>query len=411
MSHCSVRSLPGFGRSPAAARSNLPPRYRGSQPRSASASRARPRAEGAAMIAGTLSRYFGMRFVASVVGSFIGVIALAAMIDYVELMRRGADWPNATAWVLAKISMFRVPQLTERILPFTVLVGAMSCYLTLSRRHELVVARAAGVSAWQFVAPAVIAAFLVGIVATTLYNPVSAMLHERSKRLEADMQGATPSALHQSTSGFWVRQKSGDGAAIINAISSREQGARLGGVSVYTFDNSGHFQQRIEAKSAALQEGYWQFEDARIYVSGKAPDLEQIYRLPTNLTLEQVRESFATPETVPFWQLPTYIELADRAGLLAAGYRLQYQQLLARPCLLAAMVMLAASVSLRFFRFGGVQKMVLSGIAAGFLLFVLSKITEDMSKSELLSPVAAAWIPVVIGGLTGFVALLYQEDG
>jgi lipopolysaccharide export system permease protein len=363
------------------------------------------------MIAGTLSRYFAMRFVGSVVGSLIGVIALAAMIDYVELMRRGADWPNATAWLLAKISMYRVPQLTERILPFTVLVGAMSCYLTLSRRHELVVARAAGVSAWQFVAPAVVAAFIVGIIATTLYNPFSAMLHERSKRLEADMQGATLSALHQSTSGFWVRQKSSDGAAIINALSSREQGAQLGGVSVYTFDNSGHFQERIEAKSAALQEGYWRLEDARIYVSGKAPNLEQIYRLPTNLTLEQVRESFATPETVPFWQLPSYIELADQAGLLAAGYRLQYQQLLARPFLLAAMVLLAASVSLRFFRFGGVQKMILSGISAGFLLFVLSKITEDMSKSDLLSPVAAAWIPVVIGGLTGLVALLYQEDG
>jgi lipopolysaccharide export system permease protein len=305
------------------------------------------------MISGTLSRYFAMRFVGSVVGSLIGVIALAAMIDYVELMRRGADWPNATAWLLAKISMYRVPQLTERILPFTILVGAMSCYLTLSRRHELVVARAAGVSAWQFVAPAVIAAFVLGAIATAVYNPFAAMLHERSKRLEADMQGATFSAFNQSSSGFWVRQKSNDGAAIINAITSREQGAQLGGVSVYTFDSSGRFQERIEATSAALQEGYWQLEDARIYELGKAPDLEQSYRLPTNLTLEQVRESFATPETVPFWQLPGYIELADRAGLVAAGYRLQYQELLARPFLLAAMVLLAASVSLRFFRFGG----------------------------------------------------------
>ena len=189
------------------------------------------------------------------------------------------------------------------------------------------------------------------------------------------------------------------------------QGAELGGVSVYTFDNAGHFQQRIEAKSATLQPGYWLLEDARIYTSGKTPDLESTYQLNSNLTLEQVRESFATPETVPFWQLPTYIEMADRAGLGAAGYRLQYQELLARPFLLAAMVLLAASVSLRFFRFGGVQKMVLSGIAAGFLLFVLSKITEDMSKSELMSPAAAAWIPVVLGGLTGIVALLFQEDG
>jgi lipopolysaccharide export system permease protein len=364
------------------------------------------------MIAGTLSRYFAMRFIASVVGSLLGVIALAAMIDYIELMRRGADWPNATAWLLAKISMYRVPQLTERLLPFSVLVSAMSCYLTLSRRHELVIARAAGVSAWQFLTPAVVAAFLLGTIATTLYNPVAAMLHERSKRLEADMQGGNTSALQQFLSGFWVRQKSNDGAAIINAISSREQGAQLGGVSVYRFDNNGHFQDRIEAKSAVLQEGYWLLEDARIYATtGVAPEFEQTYHLPTNLTLEQVRESFATPETVPFWQLPNYIELADQAGLRAAGYRLQYDQLLARPFLLAAMVLLAASVSLRFFRFGGVQKMILSGISAGFLLFVLSKITEDMGKSELLSPLAGAWIPVIVGGLTGFVALLYQEDG
>ncbi len=363
------------------------------------------------IIGGTLSRYFGMRFITSVVGSFVGVVALAAMIDYVELMRRGADWPNATAWLLAKISMYRVPQLTERIMPFSVLVGAMSCYLSLSRRLELVVARAAGVSAWQFVAPAMIGAFAFGTVATTIYNPVSATLHERSKRLEADMLGENLSALQENTSGFWVRQKSADGSAIINANSSREQGATLGGVSVFTFDSDGHFQTRIEAKSATLQQGYWQLDDARIYASGKAPDIEDSYRLATNLTLEQVRESFATPETVPFWQLPNYIDMADRAGLGAAGYRLQYQLLLARPFLLAAMVMLAASVSLRFFRFGGVQKMVLGGISAGFLLFVLSKITEDMSKSELMSPTAAAWIPVVVGGLTGFVALLYQEDG
>lgn len=363
------------------------------------------------MITGTLSRYFGIRFLNSVVGSFVGVVALAAMIDYVELMRRGADWPNATAWLLAKISMYRVPQLTERIMPFSVLVGAMSCYLALSRRLELVVARAAGISAWQFVAPAMIAAFAFGIVATTIYNPISAVLHERSKRLEADMLGSNPSALQESTSGFWVRQKSVGGAAIINASSSREQGATLGGVTVFTFGTDGQFDQRIEAKNATLQQGYWQLEDARIYASGKAPDIEADYRLATNLTLEQVRESFATPETVPFWQLPTYIEMADRAGLGASGYRLQYQQLLARPFLLAAMVMLAASVSLRFFRMGGVQKMVLSGITAGFLLFVLSKITDDMSKSELMSPIAAAWIPVVVGGLTGFVALLYQEDG
>ncbi len=75
------------------------------------------------------------------------------------------------------------------------------------------------------------------------------------------------------------------------------------------------------------------------------------------------------------------------------------------------MVLLAAAVSLRFFRFGGVQKMILSGVGSGFLLYVLSKVTDDLSKAELMHPAAAAWLPVAVGGLTGLLALLYQEDG
>src|SRR5690349_4646421 len=146
--------------------------------------------------------------------------------------------------------------------------------------------------------------------------------------------------------------------------------------------------------------------------SREAPPVDQeSLQLATTLTSAQVRSSFSTPETVSFWQLPAYIRSSESSGFATAGYRLQYHKLLAQPFLLAAMVMLAASVSLRFFRFGGVQKMVLSGVGAGFLLYVLSKVTEDLSKAELMHPIAAAWLPVTVGGLTGFLALLYQEDG
>ena len=218
------------------------------------------------MLNTTLSRYFGSHFLKSVLATFVGVVALAAMIDYVEMLRRGSDWPHATSWLLAQVSLFRVPQIAERIMPFAVLIGTMSSYLTLSRRLELVVARAAGVSAWQFVAPAMIVAFLFGTLATAIYNPVAAILHERSKRLEAEQTGELPSSAMQAiTTGFWVRQKGAEGAAIINAKSSREQGAQLGGVSVFVFDSAGQFQERIEARSATLQQGYWRLDEARIY--------------------------------------------------------------------------------------------------------------------------------------------------
>jgi Predicted permeases len=59
---------------------------------------------------------------------------------------------------------------------------------------------------------------------------------------------------------------------------------------------------------------------------------------------------------VSFWQLPSYIRSSESSGFATAGYRLQYHKLLAQPFLLAAMVMLAAAVSLRFFRFGGSKR-------------------------------------------------------
>jgi lipopolysaccharide export system permease protein len=362
-------------------------------------------------ITGTIARYFGLRFLGTALMVFAGIFVLVALLDYIELMRHASDLPNAPVILVAKTSLYRVPQVTERIMPFCVLIAAMSCYLSLSRRLELVVARAAGMSAWQFISPALIVAFLIGIFATTVYNPVSAVLQERSKRYEAELFGQDPSALRDGGGNFWLAQNGSDGQAIIGAKSSTDQGVGLNGVSVFTFDPAGHFKQRIEARAAALEPGTWRLFDVRIYQLDVLPVVQPEYLLKTGLTAEQVRESFATPETVPFWELPTYINIAEHAGLGAAGYRLQFQKLLARPFLLAAMVFLAAAVSLRFFRFGGVQKMVLSGMASGFLLYVLQKVTEDLSKAELMHPVAAAWLPVLVGGLTGFVALLYQEDG
>jgi len=363
------------------------------------------------MMNNTLGRYFAGRFVISAVGVFASIFVLLVLVDYIEMVRRTSSLASASAIMVAETSLFRVPQLLEKMMPFCILIGAMTCYLALSRRLELVVARAAGVSAWQFIAPALASAIVLGIIATTAYNPVSANLRELSKRMEAELFGSAPGAGLQDAAGFWVNQVTTEGQAIINAARSEQQGVRLTGLTVFRFDPDFQFKERIEAREATLEEGFWLFKGVRRY-SLDAPPVEQdSWSLKTSLTEAQVRNSFSTPETVSFWQLPGYIRSSESSGFATAGYRLQYHKLIAQPFLLAAMVMLAASVSLRFFRFGGVQKMVLSGVGAGFLLYVLSKVTEDLSKAELMHPIAAAWLPVCVGGLTGFLALLYQEDG
>jgi len=363
------------------------------------------------MMTNTLGRSFAGRFVVSALGVFASIFILLVLVDYIEMVRKTSGLASASAITVAETSLFRVPQLLEKMMPFCILIGAMTCYLALSRRLELVVARAAGISAWQFIAPALASSIVLGIAATTAYNPVSANLRELSKRMEAELFGSAPGGGIQDASGFWINQVNSEGQAIINAARSEQQGVRLTGLTVFRFDPDFRFKERIEAREATLEEGRWLFKSARRYSLDGPPVDQDSFFLTTSLTPAQVRNSFSTPETVSFWQLPGYIRSSESSGFATAGYRLQYHKLIAQPFLLAAMVMLAAAVSLRFFRFGGVQKMVLSGVGAGFLLYVLSKVTEDLSKAELMHPIAAAWLPVCVGGLTGFLALLYQEDG
>src|SRR5204863_194309 len=172
---------------------------------------------------------------------------------------------SASAIAVAETSLFRVPQLLEKMMPFCILIGAMTCYLALSRRLELVVARAAGVSAWQFIAPALASAVVLGILATTAYNPISANLRELSKRMEAELFGSAPGGGIQDASGFWINQVNSDGHAVISAARSEQQGVRLTGLTVFRFDTDYQFKERIEAREATLEEGRWLFKSARRY--------------------------------------------------------------------------------------------------------------------------------------------------
>ena len=360
------------------------------------------------LIGATLGRYFSLQFVKAILMVFGTVFTLVYTIDFVELMRRAGDAQGASAGLMAQLALFRTPSVAEQVLPFAVLFGSMAALLQLSRKLELVVARAAGISAWQFLQPGLLVAGLIGVLSVAAYNPVSALLKQHASAIEARIFAR---ATKVNGKDVWIRQKSIDGQAIIRADAAIGSTATITGVTIFTFEDSGAFAQRIEAREATLHEGYWELKEARVLTADEGPQSFDTYLIASNLEPSQVRQSFTPPDSVPFWDLDETIARTERAGLDATRYRLHYDVLLARPLLLIAMVFVAASVSLRFFRFGGVATMVLGGVAAGFMLYVVTKLMEDLGGEGFISSAVAAWFPAVLGSLLGTLALLYQEDG
>jgi lipopolysaccharide export system permease protein len=359
------------------------------------------------MIGLTLGRYLSGRFLEQILIVFLSISALSFLIDFVEMLRRSNEF-HVGAGFVALMSLLRTPVASEQILPFAVLFGTMTAFVNLTRKLELVVARASGISVWGFLVPPLAIALALGLISVLLYNPMAAAMKQQADEMEIEMSGR-PS--NDKDSGVWLRQRSVDGKATIRADRILDKGMRLEKVVAYLDDPFDHFVERIDAPTAVLTPGAWKLEHARVLRPGDEAQDEGVYYLATNLTQDDVLRSVLSPDSVPFWQLPEFRDRTEEAGLDPTVYALRYQTLLARPLMLIAMVLIAAAFSLRFFRFGGVGKMVAGGVAAGFVLYVATKIVGDMGGAGLLSAPVAAWAPALVGSLLGALALLHQEDG
>jgi lipopolysaccharide export system permease protein len=180
---------------------------------------------------------------------------------------------------------------------------------------------------------------------------------------------------------------------------------------VFRLDGSDKLLSRIEATSATLARGNWILDNARTIRPDQFPQPPELMNMPTDLTVSRVQESFASPDTLSFWALPGFIHLLDRSGFSSIRHRLHFQALLALPLLAATMTLVSAGFSMRPARRGGVAKMIASGVAAGFSLFVVSKIAEEIGQSGALPVALAAWAPAASGLMLAVALLLHTEDG
>ena len=362
----------------------------------------------------TLMTYVARRFAAMALLMVLALSMLVALFDLIELLRRAATRPEANFALVSQIAALRVPYVAMQILPFAVLLGGIIAFWRLTRFSELVVARAAGISAWGFLAGPV-------LVASTALSPLSSAMLARAERLDQlylrNVGGITALAGGR----LWLRQADDglqpQGIAIISGrpIASRElrpgEALRLAEVSVWRLSAEDRPLARIEATSALLQPGRWRFEGAMVFGADRVAGAPQNLDVPTELTPERIENSFATPDTLSLWALPEFIKILEAAGFSAIRHRLHFQSLLALPLLAIAMALLAAGFSMRSARRGGVARMIAGGVSAGFALFVLDKITGEFGEAGTLPVVLAAWAPAGAGFLLAAALLLHLEDG
>ena len=363
-------------------------------------------------LAKTLSAYIARQFLIWFCGVYGTMLSISFLLDYIELLRRGASRAGVTLGVLLEMAALKLPHTAQEVMPFAVLFGTMLAFWRLTRSNELVIARAAGLSVWQFLTPAVLVAVLVGVFAVTVINPLSATMEATYEQLETRFLKTSGDQMALSNSGLWLRQSEpGGGQVVIHGDRLAAPELLLREVTLFYFNRQHQYVSRIEAKSARLEDGAWIIKDGEQWETSDQPKPISELRLPTRFTTSRIEESLASPDTMSFWSLPDFINLLEQSGFSAQRHRLQFNILLARPFLFGAMVLVAATFSLRMQRRGGATLMVIGGVAAGFLLYFISNIVFALGISAKLPVLLAAWTPTGISLIFGASMLLHLEDG
>lgn len=358
----------------------------------------------------TLTRYIARQYLFWFGSFFFSIVAIIFLATVVDLLDRLATKDVPLSLTL-EMALLKLPYLSQEVMPFTVLFAAMATFWRLTRSHELVVARAAGVSVWQFLLPVLGSSVLIGAFTVTAFNPLAAILLSRYEHLEASYIHNQTSMLAVSKTGLWLRQADDIGQSVIHAERVKPGSVALQQVIVFRYADQDRFVDRIDAREAQLRPGHWLLLDAWVSRPGEASVLHETLELPTDLTVDKIQESFAPPETIAFWALPEFIDLMQAAGFSAIPHRLQFHRLLALPMLFAAMVLLAATFSLRPQRRGRVGLVILIGMLAGFLLYFLSNFVFAIGLSGTIPVVLAAWTPAGVSLMLGVAMLLHLEDG
>lgn len=359
----------------------------------------------------TMNRYLAVRYVRNFLYLIFGLLLVIYLFDTVELLRRANKFDNVPLSLVLQMGLLKLPEVGQVSFPFAILFSAMLTFWQLTQRYELVVIRAAGLSVWQFLAPVILSALAIGIIQVTIINPFGAMLLSRFETLEGQHLNLQKNLVTLSRQGLWLLQSDENNQVVLHSARIKMPEWKLQDVIVLFFDENDTFQRRIDAQEAILERGQWSFFNVYSNAPGDLPQQSDFITLATDITIEEIEDSFASPETIPFWKLLAFIETMESTGFDATSLKIHFQSLLAKPLLFASMILLAASVSLRPPRFRGTSTLIIVGIFMGFIVFFLSSFLHALGASGQIPIILAAWAPALIAFLFGLTAILNTEDG
>ena len=355
----------------------------------------------------TIAWYTARMFIIRAAAFLVGLIIILESLDLLgESGKILAAAGNGEAELWTYVSL-RVPQLVQLFLPFSVLLATLITLATLNQNSEVVIFKAAGLSAHHILAPLLVAAFGIAI-ANFVFNETVTTHATRTLKVWQENDYAKVPPEKMLTTESWVR----GGNDLFHAERVQGVGANtvLSNVTIYDRQDD-RLQRVVMADSARPVDSGWALRGVQSFdVAGGRRTTEPEMVFASSVVPRQFTTASINPAYAPLWTLWPQINEQRAAGkpvdpLVAAAWHK-----ISGPLSTVLMPLLGAVAAFGLARSGRLFVRAVIGMFLGFAFFVADNFMLAMGNFGTVPPLMAAWAPFVLFLLIGEAVLIRTEE-
>ena len=353
-------------------------------------------------------KYFTKNLIQYFLIALFSLIALIFFIDLIELFRRAsnkvgvAHLQQANFYDILGMASLKITGNIEKILPFAVLIGSISCFNQWRKNNYYIITRSSGLSLWKIITPSLLCFFILGIFSITVLNPFSTIMNKKYENLETIFfKHKKVNNFSFDNKGFWMKQTFNGKTIIINAYKVNSKLQTLNDVNIFILNENADFEKRVSAKTAKFDKNKLSLSNAIITDSQSLINSFSKYNLNLDLTSENINISILEPETIFIINLPNYILNMKKFGLNISKHLIHLFKLVCQPLLLISMILLSASLMLRSSERKVRVGIVSLSLVVGFSLYFVGDFVFALGSSEMLHPIVSGFGPTLIGLFSG----------
>jgi len=338
--------------------------------------------------------------VAATLVALLAIFMIAEAFDKARYLGHGL-----TTGLLIEYLLLKIPFMVSEFMPVILLLAASIFISELSRNHELIAMRAAGLGANKIIIPLLGVAVLAAGITFVIGEWVTPVTNQRLDVIDRINIHHRPDTRHGIQ---WLK----DGPRFFRLQPlGKQSGERQFHLVMLKTDAAGHWVERVDAARASYHNGAWSLTGVNISRPGKGGlSLSHLAHFQLASITGPGTADPPSPRHMRFMELLHYAKSLEQAGLSSAGFRFSLQRKLAVPALCLIMVLLAATLCMHISnRQGSASWSIAASIGFGLGAYVMGSATRITATAGYLPPGFAAWLPdMVAAGLTGFL-LLHRE--